>query len=174
VYDRVEIIFGVCLFSAEILCSSVLEDGGVDVQKLLDAKPTFYEMDFIARSSSALADVAPIVILQGKASEERSQPGFSVPIAITLDVPSFHYYQSIEEKFEQGLCTASQALQWIKAIEKCHDQVAAVFEKISALRAKPARCCATVRLRDSCLAKIHLGCLFHSPSSTSWKKLFSR
>lgn len=126
-FDRVEIVSGICLFSAKIVHRSVLEDGRLDVSKLRYARPTLYEMEYIARSSSAIADVASIIISKAHALEAQGRDGISVPVNISLDVPSFHYYQSIDKKLERGLCTASEALQWIEAVDRRHDQVAAVF-----------------------------------------------
>lgn len=126
-FDRVEIVSGMCLFSAEIVRGSVLEDGRLDVLKLQYTRPTLYEMEYIARSSSVIADVASIIISRVNAMEARGQDGISVPVTINLDVPSFHYYQSIDKKVEQGLCTASEALQWIEAVDRRYDQVTEVF-----------------------------------------------
>ena len=128
-FDHVEIVSGVCLFSAGIVRGSVLEDGCLDVQKLLYPKPTLYEMDYIARSSPAIADVASIIMLRGAAYEAHRQHGFTVPVSISLDVPSFHYYQAIDESLVRGVCTASEALRWLEAVEQRSDQVATVFEK---------------------------------------------
>ena len=127
-FDRVDILSGMCLFSAEIMRGSVMEDGHVDVRKLLYANPTLYEMEYIARSSSAIADVAATIILRSTALEQRAHHEFSLPVSITLDVPSFHYYQLIDDKLEQGLCSASEAIAWIEAVEQRYDQVARVFE----------------------------------------------
>ena len=76
-----------------------------------------------------IADVASIIVSRGTALEERAQPGSGVPVCITLDVPSFHYYQSIEDKLERRSCTANEALQWVGAIEQRYDQVSTVFER---------------------------------------------
>ena len=45
-------------------------------------------MEYIARSSSAIADVASFTVSRGRASEVRRQHGFGLPDCITLDVPS--------------------------------------------------------------------------------------
>lgn len=127
-YDHVDIVSGVCLFSAKLLASSVLEDGRIDAQKLLYGKPTLYEIEYIARSSSAIADVASTIISRGKTFGERRQPEFSMPVRICLDIPNFQYYESIYEKLEGGLCSLNEALQWIEAVDLRHDQVAAVYK----------------------------------------------
>ena len=128
-FDSVEIVSGMCLFSAEILSRSVLKDGRIDVQKLLYPKPTLYEMEFVARSSSTIADTASTIVSRGKAFHRQRHHGSGVPVRITLDVPSFHYYQAIDEQIDRGLCTATEALRWMEAIELRYDQIAAVFEK---------------------------------------------
>lgn len=53
-YDRVEILSGMCLFNAHILESTLSATGGVDVWRLGSQKATLYEMEYIARASSAV------------------------------------------------------------------------------------------------------------------------
>ena len=61
----------------------------------------------------------------------------NVRLRIHLDLPSFHYYYSVHEKLEAGLCTCEEAREWISAIEKRYDQLSKVFE--SAIRHELAR-----------------------------------
>jgi hypothetical protein len=81
-----------------------------------------YETELIALSSS-------VVVSSRNENEEHKRHGLRMPVNITLDVPSFHYYPTVDEELEQGLCTASEALEWVDAIEKRHDQISRVFEK---------------------------------------------
>lgn len=48
---------------------------------------------------------------------------------INLDIPSFHYYHSIHEKIEQGLCTFQNAIEWFSSVEKRRDQLSKVLER---------------------------------------------
>ena len=128
-FDTVEIISGTCLFSAKNLSSSISDDGHVHVKKLLDAKPTMYEMEYIARSSSTIADVAATIVSRKRLFQNEIQKGFPMTVNITLDVPSFHYYAMVAEKLDQGLCTTQEALQWLDAIERRYKQVAEVYQK---------------------------------------------
>jgi hypothetical protein len=120
--DHIEIVSGICLFNANVVESSLSEGGRINPGKLQQAKPTLYEMEYIARSSSAIADIASVLISKSK-SEQRFRPH----VNITLDIPSFHYYHTVVGKFEQGLCCASEAMNWMEAIDLRHDQIAHVF-----------------------------------------------
>jgi hypothetical protein len=53
-YDCVEILSGMCLFNAHVLESVLSASGGVDVWRLGSQKATLYEMEYIARASSAV------------------------------------------------------------------------------------------------------------------------
>ena len=128
-FDCVEMVSGVCLFSSRVLHGSFLQDGQADVQSLSYQAPTLFEMEYIARSSSAIADVASLVISRGEAFQHRHFHACSIPVRATLDGPSFHYYQAIDAKIERGMCTPAEAVQWMEAIELRHDQIAAVFEE---------------------------------------------
>ncbi|RDW75371.1 hypothetical protein BP6252_06513 [Coleophoma cylindrospora] len=126
-YDTVEILSGVCLFSAKTLKSCFLGDGKFDIEQLLYAKPTLYEMEYIARASSTIADIAAFLILKSGSSYHGHQRGIN--LAITLDIPSFHYYYTAAQMLSQDRCTTDEALQWLEAIEIRHDKVAAAFQE---------------------------------------------
>lgn len=81
---------GLFLSSDKIIRSNIPDDGGPDIQKLLGAKLTFYEMEYITKSPSAIADVASTIILRIRVFGKRRQDGFSVPVGVTLDVPGWH------------------------------------------------------------------------------------
>ena len=93
----------------------------MDPEKLSSAKPTSHEMEFIARSSPAIADIAAILI--SRRQEQHSE----LVVRITLDVPSFHYYHSVVRKDGEGLCSADDAVRWMDAVDLRHDQIAQVF-----------------------------------------------
>jgi hypothetical protein len=46
---------------------------------------------------------------------------------ICLDIPSFHYYQSVDDHLRSGRCGFDEALQWLLAMEKHHEQISHVF-----------------------------------------------
>ncbi|KAL8895237.1 MAG: hypothetical protein Q9192_003761 [Flavoplaca navasiana] len=118
VYDSIHIISGVCLFNHNIWKGSHAD--GV-CPFVLKAAPTIQELERIARSSTAIADVAAVVALRLR---ERSS---KVKIGIYLDIPSFHYYYGVLERFESGDCTSSNALAWMDAVDMRHDQFAQIY-----------------------------------------------
>lgn len=122
-YESISITSGTCLFSSNILKACNLSSGSLSSTPLSYAKPTFYEIEFIARAAPAIADLASTVLSRNKAL------GLSTPLSINLDIPTWHYYKAIDSKLAQGFCTAHDALLFIQAIEKRHDQVSAVFEE---------------------------------------------
>jgi hypothetical protein len=74
-----------------------------------------------------IADVASIIV--SKKQDMDLKPSVSpAKFCISLDVPKFHYYQSTFGKLDQGLCTASEALRWIDAVDRRHDQIGTVLE----------------------------------------------
>lgn len=122
-FDRIGVISGVCTFNGGLLLDSISasQSGKIDVERLAQAKPTFHEADYIARSSSAIADVAAMVM--SRIREHRS----GQRVNITLDVPSWHYYHSAVTKFAQRRCTATEALVWMDAVDQRHDQIGEAF-----------------------------------------------
>ncbi|KAF4609399.1 hypothetical protein G7Y89_g15870 [Cudoniella acicularis] len=124
-YDHVEIISGICLFSMKILNSSFFDNGRPNIHKLTHVKPTLYEMDHILRASSTIADVASLIILRNR-DRAPATPGVSV--GITLDVPSFQYYYNVAQKLDEGLCSSHDALKWLEATERRHDEVCDAFQ----------------------------------------------
>ncbi|KAJ9664575.1 hypothetical protein H2198_000226 [Neophaeococcomyces mojaviensis] len=119
-YQSINIVSGVCLFNSNIMTSSCNADGKICLQDLQYPRPTFYEMEYIARASSAIADIAAFLALS---------PDCKIPITITLDVPSFHYFQMIDEYVSSRRCTLSEALQWISAVERRCKVVGNVFRR---------------------------------------------
>jgi hypothetical protein len=63
VYDRVEILSGMCLLNARILESALSGNGGVDLGVIGSQKATLYEMEYIVRASST---VRPVVFLSSQ------------------------------------------------------------------------------------------------------------
>ncbi|KAL8825715.1 MAG: hypothetical protein Q9191_004244 [Dirinaria sp. TL-2023a] len=118
------IITGMCLFSARILQSSIPQGGPIDIEKLQYAGPTLYEVEYIARSAPVIAD---FLALLSRTSTPHQDHGRQLNLC--LDIPSFHYYQSIDQRLRDGYCTFQQALQWMEAVEKRHEQIAGVFRR---------------------------------------------
>jgi hypothetical protein len=122
---HIEVMSGVCIFNGDILKRSVSMSGSAVVDPVLleKSKPTFHEMEYLARSSSAIADV--VAMLVSRVRESRTK----LCVGITLDVPSFHYYHSVVTKVEQGSCTPEVALRWMNAVDLRHDQISHVFTR---------------------------------------------
>ena len=122
-YDHIKIMSGVCVFSGSMLEDSLsdLKNAGGHSAKSMPSKPTIYEMDWIIRSASATADVASAFMMKLR------EHNCTLPILINLDVPSFHYYHSVIDKFDSGRCTAGEALNWIDWVGLRHDQIGRVF-----------------------------------------------
>ena len=121
-FESVNFVTGVCLYSDKILKASLSDsDGRVNVEKLSFAPVTLNELESIVRCSSSLADIVMMLIYRIR------NESYIRTINITVDIPSWHYYWSVVAKFEQGNCTASEALQWMDAIDLRHDQISHVF-----------------------------------------------
>ncbi|KAK8032674.1 hypothetical protein PG990_002408 [Apiospora arundinis] len=119
--DHVTIVSGMCLFSDKIMRDAVKGDGKLDVSKLSSQEPTLYELEIIARSSSAIADVASHILGKNPAAKP-------IPLEIVLDAPSWHYFQVVHGNLASGHCTPAEALDWLQAVELRCEQVTTVFE----------------------------------------------
>lgn len=126
-YRSLNIISGVCLYNANIMNSKHNYGSAFRSSLLTFTNPTLYEMEKIASSSSAIADVAAHLIAN-RASISRNFSSSRLPITVLLDVPSFHYYASIDEYLGSGECTTDEALEWMCAIEKRSRVLATVFQ----------------------------------------------
>jgi hypothetical protein len=122
-FDSIDIISGICIFNGDILKTSTgsSEAGKVDIEKLRQAQPTFHEMEYISRSSIAIADIVGMLISRFCCQR------VEVPVTIGLDIPSFHYYHVAITAFNNGIYTHEEALQWCEAVDIRHDQIAHVF-----------------------------------------------
>jgi hypothetical protein len=119
IFDRIDIVAGVCTFNDSLMVTSLSSPGPgkLDADRLAQAKPTLNEIDYIARSSPAIADMAAMVI--ARIGEQEAQSGLR--LSINLGIPSWHYYHSAVDKFAEGLCAASEALGWMDAVGRRHD-----------------------------------------------------
>jgi hypothetical protein len=127
-FDRVYIQSGMCLFSMPMIQGSLDYDGRVDSAKLSYSQPTFYEAEYIARACSVIADFAAMALKSIGQAKERNQDAQDIPVHIGLDVPNFHYFQSVDSKLRDETCTFTEALQWMQAVEKRSDQISEVFQ----------------------------------------------
>ncbi|KAF7170870.1 hypothetical protein CNMCM5623_003355 [Aspergillus felis] len=109
-----------CLFTRKILDESV-SDGALDIRKLLGMQPTLYEVERIARLSSAIADIASLVFTK---YDEKCH----VPLNIILDLPTWHYYQSTEDRLQHRDYKPSEVMEWIEAIMLRSRQLAGILK----------------------------------------------
>lgn len=120
-YDHIDIVSGICIFHGRLLNASLSDaQHGVN-PSLLNTGATLSELDFIIRSSSAIADIYSMLLLRIK----QRQSGMRATIG--LDIPSFHYYHSVIDLCRTGECKIEKALEWIDAVDSRHDQIASVF-----------------------------------------------
>ena len=127
-FDRVYIQSGMCLFSMPMIQGSLDYDGRVDSAKLYYSQPTFYEAEYIARTCLVIADFAATALKSIEQAKERNQDAQDIPVHIGLDVPNFHYFQSVDSKLRDETCTFTEALQWMRAVEQRSDQISEVFQ----------------------------------------------
>lgn len=119
-YDSVTVLTGMCLFTRKILDESVA-DGFLDTRKLLDMQLTLYEVERIAGLSSAIADIAALVLSRydGKCHK---------PVNIILDLPTWHYYQSVEDQLQHRGYKPCEVMDWIEAIFLRSQQLAGLLK----------------------------------------------
>lgn len=118
-FDHIEIVTGLCIFNDHLLKTSLSSAGSdkVNASHLSLAPATIHELEYIARCSCAIADIAAMFI--SRRGRERSTP----TISIRLDIPSWHYHFSVVQAYDRGHCGAAEALQWINAVNRRHDQI---------------------------------------------------
>nr|WCB22921.1 PthA [Penicillium thymicola] len=121
VHDSITILSGMCLFTRKIL-NSTTTNGRLDGQKLRHMPPTLYEMECIARLSAIIADVTTLT--QSNFGED-NHPA----VNIVLDLPSWHYYQFIEDCIKSDTCSLEEAIDWTEAIKLRRQQLASVLKK---------------------------------------------
>ena len=123
VFDHVQIVTGICIFNDHLLKTSLPNAGSTKVNdsQLSCAPATIHELEYIARCSSAIADM--VVMFISRRGQEPSTP----TISIGLDIPSWHYHPSVVKAYRQGHCTATEALRWMDAVNRRHDQISYVF-----------------------------------------------
>lgn len=122
-FEEVSIVSGVCLFNARLLAMSATspKTGGVDVDLLKNSIPTYNELDYIARASSAIADIAAMNILRA------CEQGSGQRLKIKLDIPSWHYFHTVATRFVSKQCSSTEVLQWMDVVDQRHDQIGQTF-----------------------------------------------
>lgn len=109
------LVSGICLFNKATIDASLTRsrDGSLQHRCLLGTSPTLYELDSIARLSSAIADFISMFVKRGLTA---------IP-SICLDIPHFHYYHAVLGMFGSNLCTHDEALRWITHINRRSRQI---------------------------------------------------
>lgn len=122
IVQNITVISGMCLWTSKIIQSSIPRGQRIDIPRLQSAKVTLYEAEYLARAVPVIADLATVL-----SENNRYQ---QTPLSIRLDIPSFHYYHSLEERLRDGCCTFPEALQWMHAVQKRHHQLSRVFSRL--------------------------------------------
>ncbi|KAI0871747.1 hypothetical protein GGS24DRAFT_44392 [Hypoxylon argillaceum] len=127
-YDRVCLQSGMCLFSMEMIQSSLDTNGRVDASRLTSSTPTLYEAEYIARTCPVIADMGATIFDTITRARGQNPSVSDITLEIGLDVPNFHYFHSVQSKVQDQACTFPEALRWMQAVIKRHEQVADVFQ----------------------------------------------
>jgi hypothetical protein len=112
---------GLCLYSKFALGLDDRDPTG-EPSLPLDAKPTLYEIEIIARTASAIADW--VTLLRG---EEGSNTVPRCPLSINIDVPDFQYYWHACELLERNIVSMVFVEAWITLIDKWRGQLGKVI-----------------------------------------------
>ncbi|KAM4057163.1 hypothetical protein HRG_004006 [Hirsutella rhossiliensis] len=80
---------------------------------------TLYELETIARLSSAIADTACVV--------KNTSRGRDTPLSIDIDIPDFQYYWTACGLFERNLVTIGYVQSWIAAIDERRRKLKAIM-----------------------------------------------
>ena len=124
---NVTILSGICLFSSKAMTTATEDVPVIDLQNGQCNGATLYELEYIARSAPAIADLAiasrPAAERTGHNREDKA----CQPPQICLDIPSFHYYQTVDDLLRSGRCGFAEALHWLRTIETHHQQISHIF-----------------------------------------------
>lgn len=126
-FTNVTILSGVCLFSARIMQSSTPDNQRLDVEKLRYSRPTLYEVEYIARAAPVIADFAALLDTNVHLIRNSSPFSSGLSLGLCLDVPSFHYYHSLDGRLRNNSCTFAEAIQWMDEVQKRHVRISSVF-----------------------------------------------
>jgi len=124
---HVAIPSGICLFSAKAMTTATKGVPIIDLQNEQHHGATLYELEYIARSAPAIADLAIASRPAAELTTHMNGDKVYQPPQICLDIPSFHYYQTIDDVLRSGRCGFVEALHWLCAIETHHEQISHIF-----------------------------------------------
>ncbi|KAI4680278.1 uncharacterized protein J4E84_007926 [Alternaria hordeiaustralica] len=137
----VTILSGICLFSGKAMTTATKDVPTINLQNEDCNGATLYELEYIARSAPAIADLA----IASRPAAERTDHNDGDKVCqqpqICLDIPSFHYYQTIDDLLRSGRCSFAEALRWLCAIETHHHQISHIFRcylRVELLRRDPS------------------------------------
>lgn len=122
--SEVTLVTGMCLFAMPIIHASMPAGQPLNPAVLEVAGPTLYEIDHIARSVPAIADFA--ALKQASEATEQSSRASAYDDLI-IDIPAFHYYQSIESRLLDAHTTFAEAIRWLDAVKLRQCQIADIF-----------------------------------------------
>ncbi|KAI4688949.1 hypothetical protein J4E81_007666 [Alternaria sp. BMP 2799] len=123
----VTILSGICLFSGKAMTTATKDLPFIDLQDGQYNGATLYELEYIARSAPAIADLAIASRPAAERTDHNDSDKVCQPPQICLDIPSFHYYQTIDDLLRSGRCSFAEALRWLRAIETHHQQISHIF-----------------------------------------------
>ncbi|KAJ2985517.1 hypothetical protein NUW58_g5484 [Xylaria curta] len=127
-YDRVCLQSGMCLFSMDMIQSSLDTNGRVDASRLISSMPTLYEVEYIARACPVIADMGATIFDTITRARGPNPSVGDITLEVGLDVPNFHYFHSVQSKVQDQTCTFPEALRWMQAVIKRHEQIAELFQ----------------------------------------------
>jgi hypothetical protein len=116
-FQSIHINTGMCLGSKALLAMSPGHGQGDEcIIPMIpqNDEPTLYELETIARLSSAVADVAALF---GGCSDNQTA------ISVNIDLPDFQYYWTACELFAQRLVSISYVRNWMAAIGRRKSQL---------------------------------------------------
>ena len=123
----VTILSGICLFSGKVMTTATKDVPIIDLHNEQCNGATLYELEYIARSAPAIADLAMASRPAAERTGHNNKDKAYQPSQICLDIPSFHYYQTIDDLLRSGRCGFAEALHWLRAIETHHQQISHIF-----------------------------------------------
>ncbi|KAI4605132.1 hypothetical protein J4E80_010717 [Alternaria sp. BMP 0032] len=137
----VTILSGICLFSAKAMTAATKDVPILELQNGQCNGATLYELEYIARSATAIADLAIASRSPAERTDHRDGDKARQPPQICLDIPSFHYYQTIDDLLRSARCSFTEALHWLRTIETHHQQISHMFRgylHVELLRREPS------------------------------------
>ena len=137
----VTILSGICLFSSKAMTTATKDVPIIDLQNGRCDSATLYELEYIARSAPAIADLAIASRPAAERTDYNNGDNAYQPPRICLDIPSFHYYQTIDDLLRSGRCGFAEALHWLCIIEQHHQQISHIFRgylHVELLRREPS------------------------------------